>query len=154
MTRRPQRSTLSSSSAASDVYKRQVSTSSWSGMLESNGSASSFPNTDPSGLFTSWWSASASVSVVHAVWSFNLCLSSLTLPLSLAIFSSFFQSLTSRSRGGCPPLTKVNASLNKPPTSDCGSPKSPGTTRDVMTCLLYTSPSPRDRTRSRMPSSA
>ena len=26
--------------------------------------------------------------------------------------------------------------------------------RDVMSCLLYTSPSPRDRTRSRMPSSA
>ena len=25
---------------------------------------------------------------------------------------------------------------------------------DVMDCLLYTSPSPRDRTRSRMPSSA
>ena len=25
---------------------------------------------------------------------------------------------------------------------------------DLMTCLLYTSPSPRDRTRSRMPSSA
>ena len=25
---------------------------------------------------------------------------------------------------------------------------------DVRTCLLYTSPSPRDRTRSRMPSSA
>ena len=27
-------------------------------------------------------------------------------------------------------------------------------TSDVMICLLYTSPSPRDRTRSRMPSSA
>ena len=26
--------------------------------------------------------------------------------------------------------------------------------RDITTCLLYTSPSPRDRTRSRMPSSA
>ena len=26
--------------------------------------------------------------------------------------------------------------------------------RSVLTCLLYTSPSPRDRTRSRMPSSA
>ena len=25
---------------------------------------------------------------------------------------------------------------------------------DILTCLLYTSPSPRDRTRSRMPSSA
>ena len=28
------------------------------------------------------------------------------------------------------------------------------TSKGVMTCLLYTSPSPRDRTRSRMPSSA
>ena len=27
-------------------------------------------------------------------------------------------------------------------------------TLDINTCLLYTSPSPRDRTRSRMPSSA
>ena len=30
----------------------------------------------------------------------------------------------------------------------------PVTLIDVRTCLLYTSPSPRDRTRSRMPSSA
>jgi len=29
-----------------------------------------------------------------------------------------------------------------------------GATEEWMTCLLYTSPSPRDRTRSRMPSSA
>ena len=29
-----------------------------------------------------------------------------------------------------------------------------GITDQAMTCLLYTSPSPRDRTRSRMPSSA
>ena len=29
-----------------------------------------------------------------------------------------------------------------------------GYLRNTMTCLLYTSPSPRDRTRSRMPSSA
>ena len=30
----------------------------------------------------------------------------------------------------------------------------PGLIEQVMACLLYTSPSPRDRTRSRMPSSA
>ena len=29
-----------------------------------------------------------------------------------------------------------------------------GTTEEYLSCLLYTSPSPRDRTRSRMPSSA
>ena len=28
------------------------------------------------------------------------------------------------------------------------------TVKDIQSCLLYTSPSPRDRTRSRMPSSA
>ena len=32
--------------------------------------------------------------------------------------------------------------------------KGPGTFKLKYTCLLYTSPSPRDRTRSRMPSSA
>ena len=31
---------------------------------------------------------------------------------------------------------------------------SPGATFELRVCLLYTSPSPRDRTRSRMPSSA
>ena len=29
-----------------------------------------------------------------------------------------------------------------------------GTVKEALPCLLYTSPSPRDRTRSRMPSSA
>ena len=33
-------------------------------------------------------------------------------------------------------------------------PVGPGEAARIMTCLLYTSPSPRDRTRSRMPSSA
>ena len=32
--------------------------------------------------------------------------------------------------------------------------RSPARYGDTLTCLLYTSPSPRDRTRSRMPSSA
>ena len=32
--------------------------------------------------------------------------------------------------------------------------KDPRNIEDIWTCLLYTSPSPRDRTRSRMPSSA
>ena len=40
---------------------------------------------------------------------------------------------------------------------DTGSPKTAvygGTTRARVSCLLYTSPSPRDRQKSRMPSSA
>ena len=35
-----------------------------------------------------------------------------------------------------------------------GPSKMPKVVTDQFTCLLYTSPSPRDRTRSRMPSSA
>ena len=35
-----------------------------------------------------------------------------------------------------------------------GHPDMPDYGKPTMTCLLYTSPSPRDRTRSRMPSSA
>ena len=35
-----------------------------------------------------------------------------------------------------------------------GLPSTLGVTMEMMICLLYTSPSPRDRTRSRMPSSA
>ena len=49
------------------------------------------------------------------------------------------------------PITFVNSSGGQPPLTvfwDFGD----GTT--LMGCLLYTSPSPRDRTRSRMPSSA
>ena len=46
------------------------------------------------------------------------------------------------------PLTKILQSIEGPVA------KIFGTVVIIMTCLLYTSPSPRDRTRSRMPSSA
>ena len=36
----------------------------------------------------------------------------------------------------------------------CGGHSAETNYKEVCTCLLYTSPSPRDRTRSRMPSSA
>ena len=38
--------------------------------------------------------------------------------------------------------------------ADCGLDKHMAIVNHLKTCLLYTSPSPRDRTRSRMPSSA
>jgi len=47
---------------------------------------------------------------------------------------------------------KIKEILNKPVPMKVFDWKAPGYERD--TCLLYTSPSPRDRTRSRMPSSA
>ena len=46
-------------------------------------------------------------------------------------------------------LAVLAQQAQKTPTAD---PNAPDT--GLMTCLLYTSPSPRDRTRSRMPSSA
>ena len=45
-------------------------------------------------------------------------------------------------------------SMSSSPPIGIGMPPQQGYTRDPNTCLLYTSPSPRDRTRSRMPSSA
>ena len=56
------------------------------------------------------------------------------------------QEYTYRQRPGAPELSlkDIQALLRSPPDY----------TSDVETCLLYTSPSPRDRTRSRMPSSA
>ena len=85
MIRRPPRSTLDRSSAASDVYKRQLV----------NGGTTIFQNVYVEG------------------------------DIAMA----------------CDDL--VNVSLN----GNCQALITPG-------CLLYTSPSPRDRTRSRMPSSA
>ena len=54
---------------------------------------------------------------------------------------------------------KKNCTIIKPPKTPIPSPKkelllNKKFTANLMDCLLYTSPSPRDRTRSRMPSSA
>ena len=50
---------------------------------------------------------------------------------------------------GCPP----NVSINEADIQKELNKRKPGQSK-FTTCLLYTSPSPRDRTRSRMPSSA
>ena len=47
-------------------------------------------------------------------------------------------------------MLSVSGCSDAPPEEDTVSE----TVIDIQTCLLYTSPSPRDRTRSRMPSSA
>ena len=49
------------------------------------------------------------------------------------------------------PQAQTGAALPAAPTSFAGLAKDASPAKD---CLLYTSPSPRDRTRSRMPSSA
>ena len=56
-----------------------------------------------------------------------------------------------------PPLAKASSQLTTPPRSSKSAFGNAGNTMEHMVsggCLLYTSPSPRDRTRSRMPSSA
>ena len=54
----------------------------------------------------------------------------------------------------CAEKDKINSNEEKPFfAKGIFSYKDKGT-QGVITCLLYTSPSPRDRTRSRMPSSA
>ena len=74
-------------------------------------------------------------------------------------------SLTSSSFKDGTPMPLKHAGANKANPNCLGENTSPqlswsnvpaGTTSYalIMTCLLYTSPSPRDRTRSRMPSSA
>ena len=48
----------------------------------------------------------------------------------------------------------ADAILIAPASADVMARLAAGMADDLLTCLLYTSPSPRDRTRSRMPSSA
>ena len=91
MIRRPPRSTLDRSSAASDVYKRQI----------------------------------FALSLLYGAF-FVLPIGGADMPVVISLLNSF---------------TGVAAAFG-------------GFLYDNKVCLLYTSPSPRDRTRSRMPSSA
>ena len=49
---------------------------------------------------------------------------------------------------------ELRTAAKKPATEDAVNANKTGDGEGARTCLLYTSPSPRDRTRSRMPSSA
>ena len=62
---------------------------------------------------------------------------------------------------GCPPNFEIKnediqmeLDRRKPGQSDVTTQRKEDDKVEIMSCLLYTSPSPRDRTRSRMPSSA
>ena len=60
-----------------------------------------------------------------------------------------------RGRKAMPPLVKrTTKKLDKAVAAVAEHPEGPERATALHTCLLYTSPSPRDRTRSRMPSSA
>ena len=53
-----------------------------------------------------------------------------------------------------PPFTKEMAIEKIQKAEDAWNSKNPESVSKAYTCLLYTSPSPRDRQKSRMPSSA
>eukprot|EP00656_Telonema_subtile_P033811 TRINITY_DN37740_c0_g1_i1.p1 TRINITY_DN37740_c0_g1~~TRINITY_DN37740_c0_g1_i1.p1 ORF type:complete len:115 (-),score=25.11 TRINITY_DN37740_c0_g1_i1:28-372(-) len=114
MIRRPPRSTLSSSSAASDVYKRQVLDTFTSMYIEYE-HIRGFPNPQ---------------------FSFR------------RVSKEHYKQGAFLSDGTISFLTQFNPVVQMMFSDDMNS--------DAITnpCLLYTSPSPRDRTRSRMPSSA
>ena len=68
--------------------------------------------------------------------------------------------VTYRAKATCPshsrtdiPVRDLVAVIDEP-IERGGTNLGPSPTETALTCLLYTSPSPRDRTRSRMPSSA
>eukprot|EP00656_Telonema_subtile_P015899 TRINITY_DN18365_c0_g1_i2.p1 TRINITY_DN18365_c0_g1~~TRINITY_DN18365_c0_g1_i2.p1 ORF type:complete len:143 (+),score=3.70 TRINITY_DN18365_c0_g1_i2:73-501(+) len=142
MIRRPPRSTLSSSSAASDVYKRQVRippvrladrqepAKIGTKLIDQLEAAVLYEDDDlivvnkPSGI------------AVHGGSGISLGLiESFRQMRPQAKFLELVHRLD-RDTSGCILLAKKRSALK------------------LMHCLLYTSPSPRDRTRSRMPSSA
>ena len=75
--------------------------------------------------------------------------------LSLDIQDGEFLTLVGPSGCGKSTLLKIIAGLEQQNSGDVIiDDKNVNSTRASKSCLLYTSPSPRDRTRSRMPSSA
>ena len=143
MIRRPPRSTLDRSSAASDVYKRQSDDisvcSGESATLSASGGTSYV------------WSPAT---YLDDAFSAN--------PICTAL-TDISYTVTSINADGCSDEDIINVivavgdfATASPETTICV-----GTSTDLFasggtsySCLLYTSPSPRDRTRSRMPSSA
>ena len=111
MVRRPPRSTLDRSSAASDVYKRQVQ-SNISGVTD------------------------------YIMKNDEEC---------IAQIRSLIEKIGKNEKAG---FDRIESKLPKYPTKEIFGVLPEDTLKPYNTCLLYTSPSPRDRTRSRMPSSA
>eukprot|EP00657_Telonema_sp_P-1_P011605 TRINITY_DN6901_c0_g1_i1.p2 TRINITY_DN6901_c0_g1~~TRINITY_DN6901_c0_g1_i1.p2 ORF type:complete len:144 (+),score=60.87 TRINITY_DN6901_c0_g1_i1:83-514(+) len=143
MIRRPPRSTQSRSSAASDVYKRQ------------GGGAS-----DADGLVRQVFSKLLQVPVNSPEDNvFQLGGTSLTVARITSELRKVSPGLTLRQVYANPTVAGVADMIRE--DFDSQHLKSAEVTqvarlrhRIHRTCLLYTSPSPRDRTRSRMPSSA
>ena len=168
MIRRPPRSTLDRSSAASDVYKRQIL---GKAPISGSGSAEAvqiegIPASDVNGLFGGTDPADNSgeltyISIRHGGANIGegneingLTLGGVgsgTKVENIEIISNQDDGL--EVFGGSVNIKNVIVWNAGDDQIDCDQAWT-GTLDNFIACLLYTSPSPRDRTRSRMPSSA
>eukprot|EP00657_Telonema_sp_P-1_P004343 TRINITY_DN2003_c0_g1_i1.p1 TRINITY_DN2003_c0_g1~~TRINITY_DN2003_c0_g1_i1.p1 ORF type:complete len:129 (-),score=28.52 TRINITY_DN2003_c0_g1_i1:135-521(-) len=128
MIRRPPRSTQSRSSAASDVYKRQV-----------EGHTDNVPYGKRGELLDNWdLSVKRATAIVRELQNLGVAPSR----------------LVAAGRSEYVPLVPNTTAENKATNRRTRILVLPKIDQFYDICLLYTSPSPRDRTRSRMPSSA
>ena len=137
MIRRPPRSTLDRSSAASDVYKRQtLNIYSFLCKLQTHNKKSyfGFDLGNCGNIFT----------YIPRIEFKNIILSLATWNLSK---KHFIEIIESNSKNNFEEAVSLFSDFRK-------KYKIPTKVLLADVCLLYTSPSPRDRTRSRMPSSA
>ena len=161
MIRRPPRSTLSSSSAASDVYKRQPllhhalqGAPLGGGRGQPRGGnefiAHQVAREEFAGEGTRRTDARHNGQGTRSCLSHDAFVPRVSASVndaSVYVLILFRSALEQGSRGGASWSTCVQR-LSKKRRQHTAQSDSP------MSCLLYTSPSPRDRTRSRMPSSA
>ena len=162
MIRRPPRSTLDRSSAASDVYKRQCHIYLTQGLAHSTRKVSQDYSLSPSG--------SALPASEDILIRFCCHLADTLHHSSIKVYLSAIRSLHIEDGHpsplvGCLRLQRVLRGIKRHQGSNRRQ-RQPITIElmhiifqslnfsDYNHCLLYTSPSPRDRTRSRMPSSA
>ena len=132
MIRRPPRSTLDRSSAASDVYKRQ---------RQGNATQYLFYQVDHVLTATEKENLKQQgIEILYALHNYIYWVR-VSKPLNDDVTRNFFD---------LSPAYKVATDM----TDRSQSGRFRLTIAPGMSCLLYTSPSPRDRTRSRMPSSA
>eukprot|EP00656_Telonema_subtile_P041168 TRINITY_DN46295_c0_g1_i1.p1 TRINITY_DN46295_c0_g1~~TRINITY_DN46295_c0_g1_i1.p1 ORF type:complete len:123 (-),score=32.54 TRINITY_DN46295_c0_g1_i1:34-402(-) len=122
MIRRPRRSTLSSSSAASDVYKRQVGEEPY-----------------------------ASQHAKEVRWGLSP-LSQVSAACQVPVNEGIFRNVRQEVQRAAQEKAQVEAAQRVQREAMVTQREVAVAQREA--CLLYTSPSPRDRTRSRMPSSA
>src|SRR5664280_3642819 len=137
MIRRPPRSTLSSSSAASDVYKRQYVTNSYSDTVSvintENNTVIATLDVGPYPVGIVINPAGTKLYVAHDHSDIFSIINTNTNNILLHVNYGTDPFALGKFIGLLPVQVYPVANFN--------------------TCLLYTSPSPRDRTRSRMPSS-